>query len=319
MKNSKFIIPAVGLIVFGFILSKMGWTGILHQLQVIRRALPVLIALSSARIALQTVAWYRTLRAEGIKAGVGELIGARVASRGVGYLSVLGPVVAEPMRIKLLRNNCPAVTAATLIDTGAYWYSSGIFAIIGCFCAFHFLAGAGHVAPLAILAILIGIGLVLIGRPKPILPSLVRLLGRRCPASIQKAGQVEIAIRQFQERHPWSIRLILLIDLVCQVLLAAEVAVIFVCFGIPFHAGTVLALEAANRIVRAMGGWLPARIGADESGMAAAFLTFGLPSASGLALALGRRTRDLLEAFLGLGWLAWRTRFSAPRASAQAA
>jgi hypothetical protein len=69
-----------------------------------------------------------------------------------------------------------------------------------------------------------------------------------------------------------------------------------------------MALEAANRIVRTMGGWLPARIGADETGMAAAFLMVGLPSASGLTLALARRVRDLIEVFAGLGWLAWTSR-----------
>ncbi len=311
MKKTKIIIPAAGLVLFGFVLAKMGWTGVFHQLQVIRKALPILVGLGSLRLALQTYAWSRTLRAEGIRAEMGELIGARVASRGVGYLSVLGPVVSEPMKIKLLRDHSPSVTAATLIDTGAYWYSSGVFAIVGCFCAFHFLAGGRHVAPLVALALLMAVGLVLIGRPKPLLPSLVRALGRRCPTSIQQAGQIEVAIREFQDRHPWSIRLILLLDLACQVLLAAEVGVIFLCFGIPFHAGTVLALEAANRVVKVMGSWLPARIGADESGMAAAFLTFGLPSASGLALALGRRIRDLLEALLGIGWLAWRTKSSA--------
>ena len=118
-------------------------------------------------------------------------------------MPVLGPVVAEPMRIKLLRDHSTSVTAATLIDTGAYWYSSGVFAIIGCFCAFHFLSDDRHVAPLVALAVLIAVGLTLIGRPKPLLPLLVRLLGRRCPSSLQQAGQIEIEIRRFQERHPW--------------------------------------------------------------------------------------------------------------------
>jgi hypothetical protein len=70
----------------------------------------------------------------------------------------------------------------------------------------------------------------------------------------------------------------------------------------------ILALEAANRVVKAMGSWVPARIGADETGMAAAFLAFGLPSASGLALALARRSRDLLEVVIGFTWLALRSR-----------
>jgi hypothetical protein len=58
-------------------------------------------------------------------------------------------------------------------------------------------------------------------------------------------------------------------------------------------------------MVKMAAGWMPARIGADESGAAGAFLSFGLPAASGLTLALARRTRDLLASFIGLAWLAW--------------
>jgi hypothetical protein len=59
--------------------------------------------------------------------------------------------------------------------------------------------------------------------------------------------------------------------------------------------------------------WAPARIGADETGMAAAFLMFGLPSASGLTLALARRVRDLIEVLAGVGWLARTGRQSISR------
>jgi hypothetical protein len=150
-----------------------------------------------------------------------------------------------------------------------------------------------------------GIGLAFIARPKPLSPSLTRMLGSRCPEMLRKAEGVELAIRGFQKSHPAAIRSMLLLDLLCQVLMVAEIATVIVVFKLPFHAETIMALEAANRLVRTMGGWLPARIGADETGMAAAFLLVGLPSASGLTLALARRVRDLIEVFAGLGWLAW--------------
>jgi hypothetical protein len=94
----------------------------------------------------------------------------------------------------------------------------------------------------------------------------------------------------------------------CQVLMSAEIAAMFLAFGIPCHLGVILSLETASRLIKAVGGWLPARIGADESGMAAAFLTFGLSSMTGLAVALACRVRDLTEAAVGLCWLAWRSR-----------
>ena len=77
---------------------------------------------------------------------------------------------------------------------------------------------------------------------------------------------------------------------------------------LPLHAGTILGLEAASRMVKIVAGWMPARIGADESGAAGAFLSFGLPAAAGVTLALARRTRDLLACTVGLTWLAYVSR-----------
>jgi hypothetical protein len=64
-------------------------------------------------------------------------------------------------------------------------------------------------------------------------------------------------------------------------------------------------------MVKMASGWLPARIGADESGAAGAFLSFGLPAAAGVALALARRARDLLACLVGLTRLAWVSRQTA--------
>jgi hypothetical protein len=89
-----------------------------------------------------------------------------------------------------------------------------------------------------------------------------------------------------------------LLDLGRQALEAAEVIAIFWCVKLPFNGGGVLALEAANRIVKMTAGWMPARLGADESAAAAASVALGLPAAAGLALALVRRARDLLNVFL---------------------
>src|SRR5258708_25050576 len=52
------------------------------------------------------------------------------------------------------------------------------------------------------------------------------------------------------------------------VLVAAEVAAVFWFLRLPLHAGTLLGIEAASRMVKIVAGWMPARIGADESGAA---------------------------------------------------
>jgi hypothetical protein len=308
MKKYSSVIMTAGLVLLVLAAAKVGFVGLLHNLAAGWIALPILVGLGAIRLALQTFTWSSALRKDGINVGAGTLIGARLASRGMGYLSVLGPMIEEPMKIKLLGESAAKATAATLIDSGVDFFSSGVIAIAGSLCAVHALAGGRHVIPLLLASASTCLGLFLIMRPRPLLPALLRVLGSRCPAWLKPAEGVELAIRDFQTRYPASIRMMLLVELLCHILIVAEIATIVLVFKLPFHVGTVMALEAANRVVRIMGGWLPARIGADETGMAAAFLMFGLPSASGLALALVRRVRDVGEVLAGLGWLAWTSR-----------
>jgi len=92
-------------------------------------------------------------------------------------------------------------------------------------------------------------------------------------------------------------------------LLGAEVVPVLVILRIPFHAGTIFAFDAASRAVKMLTGWMPARIGADEGASAGLFVALGLASGAGLALALTRRSRDLLWCAAGLAWLTWHAGF----------
>jgi len=305
MDKKNVVIMAAGVGLFAFVAAKMGWSGMIQELKAVWIALPILVGLSSLRLWLQTAAWSCALKNDGIHVSVGQLMGARASSHGMGYLSVLGPLVSEPMRISLLGEHS---AAATLIDTGVYWFSSGLFGLVGCLCAIGCMGGHRHTGSLISLAVTTVIGMGLIAGSKPMLPGLVRWLGGRAPLWLRHGEEVEVAIHNFKRRHPRAVANMFWLGIVCQVLIAAEVVAVFWCLRMPIHAGIILALEAASRVVRAMGGWVPARIGMDESGMAAAFVTFGLPSASGMALALARRTRDLLEVLVGFAWLAWRSR-----------
>jgi hypothetical protein len=307
MHKKNVAIAAAGIGLFTFVAAKMGWSAMLYELKAVWIALPILAGLSCLRLWLQTMSWSAALEANGIHAGVGELMGARASSHGMGYLSVFGPLVSEPMRIGLLAGR-GAAAAPTLIDSGVAWFSSGIFTIVGCLCAAGCMGAQPHTKSLIGLALTTVAGMVLIARSKPMLPALARKLGARAPAWLRHGQEVEVAMHDFKREHPGTVRKMFWLGMVCQVLVAAEVVAVFWFLKMPIHVGTILALEAANRVVKAMGGWVPARIGTDESGMAAAFLAFGLPSASGLALALARRSRDLMEVVVGFAWLARRSR-----------
>jgi len=295
-----------GLALLVFAVERTGSGRVVRELHAVSGALVVILVLSLIRLRLQTQSWALALREDGVDSDTRELMFLRLASQGIGYLTVLGPAASEPMKIKLLEHHRGSATAATLVDTGTYWMSAGLVLIAGSISA-TFVLTRNHIASL-LLAVLVAAGLWLLARPDVILGPLISWLGKRSPGWLTKAAQIEGEIRGFAAAHPATVRRMFVLDLACQALLLAEVAVALYFLHLPLRAGPVLSIEAAGRAVRLVGGWMPARIGADEGGAAAAFAALGFPAAAGLALALARRFRDMLASVIGLIWLAWRMR-----------
>jgi hypothetical protein len=311
------LLAAAGIALFAFAASRIGWGAVIGAIVEARTGVAMIVGLSLVRLFLQTRSWSIALRADGVESPATALVFIRLASQGIGYLSVLGPVASEPMKISLLGRGGSGA-AGTLIDTGVYWFTSGLVGIAGCLSAVLLLAHSRHsIASLVTFGLILAAGLFAMAGPKSRLSPLVDSLGARCPRWLQKAAQLEVALRRFESQHPSSIRRMFLLDIACQALVGAEVLAIFWTLKIPVHAGIVLGVEGATRAIKILAGWMPARIGADESGTAGAFLAFGLSPASGLALALARRSRDLLGALIGLSWLAASAGFLRAQASAR--
>jgi hypothetical protein len=295
-----------GLALLVFAVERTGSGHVVRELHAMSGALVVILVLSLIRLRLQTQSWALALHEDGVDSNTSELVFLRLASQGIGYLTVLGPAASEPMKIKLLEHHRGSATAATLVDTGVYWMSAGLVLIAGSIAATVMFA---HDRSASILvAALVAAGLYFLGRPHTVLSALVSRLGKIAPGWVTKAAQIEGEIRRFAAAHPATIRRMFVLDLACQALLLAEVAVALHFLHLPLRAGAVLSIEAVGRAVRLLGGWMPARIGADEGGAAAAFVALGFPSAAGLALALVRRFRDMLASLIGLIWLARRFR-----------
>ena len=73
--------------------------------------------------------------------------------------------------------------------------------------------------------------------------------------------------------------------------------------GWPLDWPRVAAIEAFIGVAKALGTFVPASIGVQESGVVLLFRAFGLSSTQALAYALIRRGRELVYALLGLGLL----------------
>jgi hypothetical protein len=272
-----------------------------------RIALPIVLALSLLRLLLQSIAWSASLKGEQVSVDIPKLAGARLAGQSMGYLTVLGPLISEPLKIKLLGTSTEPTITATFLDNGVYWFTCALLAITGIaslpFAAVH---GAHYHSIPAVLALAVMV--FVITRRNPILSVFVRTLGKRVPSWLARAEQFESSIRRYRVNQPALVRRMFWIDVACQVLIALEVVVVLWALHLSIHFFTILVIEGVTSGLKMLTGWIPARLGSDEGGAISAFALTGFSPMLGLGLALTRRVRDLLWALIGIVWLGLNSR-----------
>lgn len=308
MTRGNLLLTLIGVMLFAWVIGHVGPSVIVHQLKALRIALPIVLALSLCRLLLQTLTWSAALKHEGLDFGAWKLMRIRLASQGMGYLTVFGPVLSEPMKIKLLGAPVEPTATATFLDNGVYWFTSALVGIAGCV-SISLLKSQRGTSALAFFVIFVLV-IVFMTRRKSVLARVTGALGKRSPSWLTKGVTIESAIRELRAEKPELVGRMFGFDLACQLLLISEVAVVLWSLRLPLHLISVLAIEALTRGVKMMTGFVPARLGADEGGAMSAFAASGISPALGLTLALTRRTRDLCWALVGLAWLAWTSQLS---------
>ena len=131
MRKIHLIIAVAALVLFAWVIAHVGLSTMVAQLKAMRVALPIVMALSALRLFLQSTTWSASLKGANVAVNRTTLIGVRLASQSMGYLTVLGPVISEPMKIKLLGTSSEPTITATFLDNGVYWLTSALVAISG--------------------------------------------------------------------------------------------------------------------------------------------------------------------------------------------
>src|SRR5690348_10999974 len=119
MKKFDLAMAVLGLATFAVVATKAGPAIVRMELKHLWMGVAFVILLSLARLTLQTCSWSTALRTAGHRSSLFELMGIRLAAQCLGYLSTLGPVLSEPLKIRLLGTS-PFSAVSTLIDTGVF-------------------------------------------------------------------------------------------------------------------------------------------------------------------------------------------------------
>src|SRR5690242_14160332 len=212
MKKGHLIVALVGAAIFAWAIAHIGLPAILLQLAGVRSAIPIVLLMSLCRLLLQTSAWSQALRDLGISVSPGTLMGVRLASQSMGYLTVLGPVLSEPMKIRLLRAPAEPTMTATFLDDGVYWFTATLMGVVGWLCLPLVAVHGVKVGPAALAIVLLTAILFFMLRQQPALFALVRRLGNRAPHWLVHAAILEKSLRNYRLERPTVVNRMFWID-----------------------------------------------------------------------------------------------------------
>ena len=312
MKIAKILMTALGIYLLVRLVLTIGPTALATQLSALGWSLAILAVLGLVKLGLRTWSWRQALVADGVQTTGGQLFGARLISQTFGYLSAVGPLMADPLKPLLLKDtvDIAASTPGTLVETAIFWFTSLLFILAGAFSGI-LLASSGPqllAVTLAVVAIMVT-GFVFLMSKAPFVPRLRGLLARkwkdhpaRLTAWLIQAEGIEEPTVSFHRRHPKALRHILLLNLAVQVVMGAEVLIVLAAIGVKIGLLQLLAAEGATRIAKVLTFYIPARVGADEASGAGVFVLFGMDGAAGLTLAIARRVQALVWVAAGLAW-----------------
>lgn len=300
----------VGVLLFVFTLYHIDLAATVADARVLGLALPLIMLPSVAWQLLRTWGWSISFP-DGQRPGFAQLFRVRLAADAISFFTVRG-IAGEPLKVVLLYDHVPPeiTTASVAIERLAFAIGGIVIAgLVSLFTVSRLdLPGAWDamfrlLSIVAVLVVALLLGMTR-HRSGDYLGRLViffdRISGRRLETSsivrfILEVEDVMLALVRGDRRRLF---LLTVLPIVCYVLMALEVWLVFWAIDQNIGMTESLAVETFTRLASVASAAIPANVGALEASNAAVAKVLGL--AGGGALALSRRIRSLLWAGLGL-------------------
>lgn len=275
-------------------------------------ALPIVLLPGTCWHLLRTWGWAVAFP-DDARPSYSRLFRVRLAADAISFFTVRG-VAGEPLKVLLLidRTAPKVTTAAVALERLAFAVMGIVLAGLISYVAVRRISMPGAwdaVFTMLSMGAVIVIGLLaLIARRRTgdylgrLVVRLQRKTGRQLEGSriVGFILDVEDIMLELIRGDRRRLVILTVLPIVCYMLMALEVWVVFWAVGEPIGATEALTVETFARLASVAAAPIPANIGALEASNAAVAVALGLSSGGALALALARRIRSLLFAALGL-------------------
>lgn len=300
----------IGIVLFAFTLFYIDLDETLASASRLGLALPVILLPGTCWHVLRTWGWAIAFPDEA-RPPFTRLFRVRLAADAIGFFTVRG-IAGEPLKVLLLYDRvAPEITtAAVALERLTFAVVAIVIAALISFAVVTRLSmpdAWDTVFTLLIIGAILVLALVgIMSRRRSgdylgrLVMTLDRVTGRRLEASrvIRFILDVEDVLLQLLRGDRRRLITLTVLAVVCYLLMAIEVWLVFWAIGEPIGVTEGLAVETFARLASVASAAIPGNIGALEASNAAVVTALGL--SGGGALALARRIRALLWAAAGL-------------------
>jgi hypothetical protein len=302
----------VGALLFAYAIRNVGWGTVVSGIQRVGWGFVPILILSGLRFGLRAAAW-RLCMPPHARFSLGQAFAAYLSGDSVGNVTPLGLLASEPTKLFLIRHRLATREAVSSLAVDFVVYSTSAVTMIAVglvvlLANVPLSLGVREVALAALAAIAIG-GFVAIrmigGTWKP-------ERGERPPWRARLASFRESVLAS-SAGNPGRLWPVFGLDLLFQVLAVMEVYLILRwVLPEPPTVAQAIVFSALDRAIIIAFKFVPFRLGIDEiaSGGMAAIL--GLPTATGVVLALIKKVRSIFWVGVGLALIAAHPSQGAP-------
>jgi hypothetical protein len=300
-----------GLALFAYFVEKAGVGQILEGIRRLGAGFVLVIAVSALRQIARSIAWTLCMEPP-YRLRFRDAFRARVMGDAIGnVLPFAGFLVSEPAKPALIRDRVPLMAgfSALAIENLFYALSVALFifsGMVALLLSFTLPKGLRLVSfiTLAVIAVVIALGAVLIAKRLRFISGSAKFLHRRGLNEkwVEKAGSLEDRIYGFYQRNSARFLPIILLEFCFHLAGVTEIYVTlsFISPDQPPTFLTAFILESVNRVITVAFKFIPLRMGVDEAGTGRVSKVLQFTMATGVTLAIVRKARDVFWAATGM-------------------
>ncbi len=315
MKLIRLLLPALGLLLLGYLVGKMGVGEVWRHLVVVKWSFPVVLAIAFLWHLSNSLAWSFAFPPGAFRPPFSALLRAKLAGDAVSQLTPLANLGGEPLKAYLLRGQAPTSLslAAVVVNKTTQVFTGLVFSSLG-FLLVVFSWDLPHALPrsveLGLALILVTSGLMVWGlyrqqhRLFTSLLVLVRRLGIKTDwieSKMAKAQRIDHHIGHFYHRHKLRLVAVAGCHALGWLLGTCETYVILKALGVDIDFAVALLLTSLSVSINSLFFFMPSNIGVLEGSQVFLFISLGLNPAAGLSMGIVKRLRKIF--WICVGWV----------------